>query len=68
MLRLDPDEKLDEQDSILPKSTLTSPKTILELPTKSYVDSLDESSSNRRDLLSVLSDQDNDVDNIKLTN
>ena len=41
MLRLDPDEKLklDEQDSIILNSTLTLPKTIIELPTKSYVDS-----------------------------
>ena len=39
-MRLDPDEKLnlDEQDSILLNSTLTSPKTIIGLPTKSYVD------------------------------
>ena len=35
--RLDPDEKL-EQDSIILNSTLTSPKTIIELPTKNYVD------------------------------
>ena len=46
LLILDPDEKLklDEQDSIIPKSTLTSPNTIIELPTKSYVDSFHESS------------------------
>ena len=37
VLRLDPDEKLT-QDSIIPNSTLTSPKTIIELPTKNYVD------------------------------
>ena len=37
LLRLDPDEKL-EQDSIILNSTLTSPKTILEIPTKNYVD------------------------------
>ena len=49
LLRLDPDEKL-KQDSINLNSTLTSPKTIIELPTKSYVDSLHESSRNRRDL------------------
>ena len=37
LLRLDPDEKLklDEQDSISFNSTLTSPKTIIEIPTKS---------------------------------
>ena len=37
LLRLDPDEKL-EQDSIIFNSTLTSPKTIFQLPTKNYVD------------------------------
>ena len=38
---LDPDEKLklDEQGSIVPNSTLTSTKTIIDLHTKSYVDS-----------------------------
>ena len=40
LLRLDPDEKLniEEQGSMLPKSTLTSPKTMIKLPTKNYVD------------------------------
>ena len=38
LLRLDPDEKL-KQDSVVLNSTLTSPKTIIELPTKNYVDS-----------------------------
>ena len=40
LLRLDPDEKLNlhEQNSIFLNSTLTSPKTIIELPTKSYID------------------------------
>ena len=33
LLRLDPDEKL-KQDSIILNSTLTSPKTIIEVPTK----------------------------------
>ena len=36
-LRLDTDEKM-EQDSIILNFTLTSPKTILEIPTKNYVD------------------------------
>ena len=31
-------KKLDEQTSIVLNSTLTLPKTIMELPTKSYVD------------------------------
>ena len=37
LVRLDPDEKL-KQDSIILNSTLTSPKTILEILTKNYVD------------------------------
>ena len=68
MLRLDPDEKLnlDEQDSIILNSTLTTHKTIIKIPTKSYVDSLHESSRNRRDLSSVFNDQDNEFNNNKL--
>ena len=38
LLRLDPDEKLTQDSKIL-NSTLTSSKTIIELPTKNYVDS-----------------------------
>ena len=40
LLRLDPNEKLnlDEQDSIHLNSSLTSPKTKIEVPTKKYVD------------------------------
>ena len=52
LLRINPDDKLglNEQDSIVPNSTLTLPKTIIELPTKSYVDSLhDENEKNRTD-------------------
>ena len=51
LLRLDPDEKLklDEQDSIVLNSSLTLPNTIIEIPTNFYVDSLHESSRNRRD-------------------
>ena len=69
LLRLDPDEKLklDEQDSIVLNSTLTSPKTLIELPTKSYVDSLHESRRNRRDLSTVFNDQGNKFENDKLT-
>ena len=68
-MRLDPDEKLnqDEPSSIVLNSTLTSPKVVIELPTKSYVDSLDESSRNKRDLSSVLSDHDKEFINNKLT-
>ena len=36
--RLDPDEKLEKQDSIVPNTTLTIPKTVIEVPTKSCVD------------------------------
>ena len=70
MLRLDPDEKLrlNEQDSVVLNSTLTLTKTINELPTKSYVDSLHESSRNRRDLSIVFNDQGNEFDKNKLTN
>ena len=70
LLTLDPNEKikLDEQASIIPNSTLTSPKTIIEIPTKSYVDHLHESSRNRRDLSLVFNDQDIEFDNTKLTN
>ena len=53
LLRLDPDEKLnlDEQHSIILSSTLTSPKTVIEIPTKSYIDSLyEENERSRRDL------------------
>ena len=44
LLRLDPNAKikLNEQNSIFLNSILTSPKTIIEIPTKSYVDSLHE--------------------------
>ena len=70
LLRLDPGEQLelDEQDSTILNSALTSPKTIIDLPTKSYVDSLQEIKRNRRDLSSVFNDQDNEFDTNKLTN
>ena len=53
MLRSDPDEKLDldNQDSIILNSALTSPKKIIEIPTKAYIDSLHEENERcRRDL------------------
>ena len=70
LLRLHRDEKLklDKQDSILLDSILIPPNTIIELPTKSYVDSLHEINRDRRDLSSVFNDQDNEFDNNKLTN
>ena len=64
MLRLDPDEKLDlnNQDSIILNSTLTSPKTIIEIPTKSYIDSLhEENERSRRDLGTDFYDESNDL-------
>ena len=70
LLRLHRDEKLklDEQDSILLDSILIPPNTIIEIPTKSYVDSLHEINRDRRDLSSVFNDQDSEFDNNKLTN
>ena len=72
LLRLDPDEKLKqvEQDSIILNSSFTSLKTIIEVPTKSYVDSLHESIRKRRDLSSAFNDHDNefDINNNKSTN
>ena len=64
LLRLDPDEKLNlrEQNSIFLNSTLTSPKMIIELPTKSYMDSLhEENERNRRDLGIDFHDESNDL-------
>ena len=70
MLRLGADEELnlDEQDSRVLNSNITSPKTIIELPNKSYVDSLYESNRNRQQLSSVFNHRDNEFDNKKLTN
>ena len=44
LLRVDPDEKLT-QDTIILNSTLSTPKTILEIPTKKYVDNIFNDSS-----------------------
>ena len=70
MLGLGPVEnlKLDEQDSMIPNSTLTSPKASIKIPTKSYVDSLYGNSRNRGDLSPVSNNQDNEIDNNNLTN
>ena len=70
LLRLDPKGKIHygKLDSIFVNSSITSPRTIIELPTKSYVDSLHEINRDRRDLTSVFNDQDNEFDNNKLTN
>ena len=70
LLRLDPDEKLNlhYQDSIALNCSLKLPKTIIELPTKTYVESLHEINRNRRDLSSVFNDQDIEFDKNNLTN
>ena len=70
LLRVDPksDIHFGKIDSIFVNSSITSPRTIIELPTKSYVDSLHEINRDRRDLSSVFNDQDNEFDNNKLTN
>ena len=70
LLRLDIDGKsnIDEQDSMTLNSTLTSPRLIMGIPTKSYVDSLHEINRNRRDLSSVFNNQNVDFDKNKLTN
>ena len=70
LLRLDPksDIHFGKLDSIFVNSSITSPRTIIELPTRSYVDSLHESNRDRRDLSSVFNDQDSEFDNNKLTN
>ena len=79
-MRLDPDEKLnlDEQKCRILNSTLTSPKTIIEIPTKDYIDSLhEENERSRRDLgldfyddssHLVKNNQNNDHKDNKLTN
>ena len=59
--------KFDEQDSTFPNSTLTSPKTILEVPTKAYVDYLSENDRSKRDLPTVCNDRDNEFGNNEVT-
>ena len=80
LLRLDPNEflDLDNEDSIILNSTLTSPKKILEIPTKAFIDSLhEENERSRRDLGKdfhdessdlVRNNQDNDFNDKKKTN
>ena len=62
LLRLYPDEKL-KQDSIILNSTLTSPKTILEIPTKNYVDKKFNDSSIIKNVDNV-DFNDKDIDNV----
>ena len=70
LLRVDPksDIHFGKIVSVFVNSSITSPRTIIELPTRSYVDSLHEINRDRRDLSSVFNDQDNEFDNNKLTN
>ena len=80
LLRLNSNETLDlnNQDSILLNSTKTSPITIIELPTKAYIDSLHEENERSRRNLGidfynessdlVKNNQDNDFNNNKLIN
>ena len=60
--------KLDETNSPLLTSNLTSPKTIIEIPTKPYVDTLHESNRNRRDVSSVYNDHGKEFNNNKILN
>ena len=60
LLRLDPKGKIHQGklDSIFLNSSITSPRTIIELPTKSYIDSLHgEIERSRRDLGSDFYDE-----------
>ena len=80
LLGLDPNEKLDldNQDSIILNSTLTSPKKIIEIPTKAFIDSLHEEKERSRKDLGVdfhdessdllKNNQDNDLNDNQLTN
>ena len=70
LLRLYPNEelKLDEQGSKKLISTSTSPKTIIEIPTRAYVDSLSENDRIRRGMSIVFNDMDKQIDKIELTN
>ena len=63
LLGFDPDEKL-EQDSIILNSTLTSPKTILEIPTKNYVDKKFNDSSIIKNVDNI-DFNDKDIDNVR---
>ena len=80
LLRLDPNETLDSdnQDSILLNSTLTSSRKMIEIPTKSYIDGLQDENERSRRYLGidfydestdlVRNNQDNDLNDNKLTN
>ena len=64
LLRLDPHEKLDldNQESIILNSTLKFLKTVIEIPTKAYIDSLhEENERSRRDVGIDFYDESNDL-------
>ena len=64
LLRSDPEEKLnlDKQDSIVLDSTLTSPETIIQVPSKAYTDgSQKENEQSRRDLGMDIFDEPSDL-------
>ena len=64
-LRLDPIEKLKliEQDSINLNFTLTSLKTEIKIPTKSYVANSHENNRESRVLSTIFNDQENELIN-----
>ena len=64
ILRLDPDEKLNEWDSIVLNSTFALAKTITKLPTKSYVDRKLNDPSNIRNNTYV-DFKDKNLDNVR---
>ena len=80
LLRLNPNEKLDldNQESIFLNSTSKSPKTVIEIPTKAYIESLHEENERSRPDLGidfydesndlVKNNQDNDFNDNKLLN
>ena len=67
--RLDPDEKEKPERQFAKSfnSTLTSPRTILDLHTKTKVNSLSENHRNRRFLSTVINGQEKDFHNRNLT-
>ena len=70
MLRLDANEKLklEKQESIVLNSTLTSPKMIIVVATKVFVDLSSEKDRSRRDMSKVFNDPDKEFDDEKRTN
>ena len=69
LITLDPSEKMkrNEQDSAFLNSTLISPKTKIDIPSKAHVDSLSEIDRIKRDISTVSFDQNKEFDIKKLT-